>query len=61
MEDFCNAVRALPAVEQTRATSNEGGLLGMSCGLAGRQPDYPSDLAYIEVRHCICAVFDCKR
>ncbi|VDK34598.1 unnamed protein product [Taenia asiatica] len=49
VEDFCNAVRALPAVEQTRTASNEGGLLGMSCGLAGRQPDYPSDLAYIEV------------
>lgn len=49
VEDFCNAVKALPAVEHARTRSSEGGLLGMSCGLAVRQPDYASDLAYIEV------------
>lgn len=50
VEDFCQAVRALSAVEQARSAVTEGGLLGMSCGLAARQPDYASDLAFIEVR-----------
>lgn len=49
VEDFCNSVKALPAVEYARTGSSEGGLLGMSCGLAARQPEYGSDLAFIEV------------
>ncbi|VUZ57482.1 unnamed protein product [Hymenolepis diminuta] len=49
VEDFCNSVKALPAVEYARTGSSEGGLLGMSCGLAARQPEYGSDLAFIEI------------
>ncbi|VDO00644.1 unnamed protein product [Rodentolepis nana] len=48
VEDFCNSVKALPAVEYARTGSSEGGLLGMSCGLAGIQPEFGSDLAFIE-------------
>ncbi|KAM7540909.1 hypothetical protein Aperf_G00000025061 [Anoplocephala perfoliata] len=49
VEDFCNAVKALPAVEHARTGSSEGGLLGMSCGLSARQLDYTSDLFYVEI------------
>ena len=49
VDDFCQAVRALPAVEQARTAVTEGGLLGMSCGLAAKQLTYAPDLAYLEV------------
>ncbi|VDD81910.1 unnamed protein product [Mesocestoides corti] len=31
VEDFCNAVRALPAMQKMKLSTNGGGLLGMSC------------------------------